>query len=116
MNNPVVQVEYSARFRRDIKRLYKKYRHIQTDVQPLIQQLEQGETPGDQMQGVGYAVYKVRVQNSDVEKGKSGGYRVIYYVKTDALTMLITMYSKSEMKDVSTDQIRQIIEELKDTP
>jgi hypothetical protein len=42
-------------------------------VQPLLDELNQGQTPGDQIPGVPYEVFKVRVRNSDSGKGKSGG-------------------------------------------
>jgi len=78
---PPVQVEASSTFNRNLRTLAKKYRSIQDDIQPVIEQLEQGELPGDQIPGVGHTVFKLRVQNSDTQKGKSGGYRLIYYVK-----------------------------------
>jgi mRNA-degrading endonuclease RelE of RelBE toxin-antitoxin system len=62
-----VPVYYSDTFRRQLKRLSRKYRRIRADVQPLIEQLDAGETPGEQIQGTGYTVYKVRVANSDTQ-------------------------------------------------
>lgn len=111
-NKPPVAVDLSARFRRDVKRLLKKYRRVREDVQTLIKQLEQGETPGSQVQGIQYTVYKVRVRNSDAQKGKSGGYRVVYYLKTLENIILITLYSKSEAADIPDDEIRRIIDEF----
>jgi len=35
---------------------------------------------------------KVRLRNSDAQRGKSGGYRVIYYLKTKAKIILVTIY------------------------
>ena len=35
-NEPRVRIDYSARFKRDLKQLYKKYRSIRDDLQPLI--------------------------------------------------------------------------------
>jgi mRNA-degrading endonuclease RelE of RelBE toxin-antitoxin system len=49
---------------------------------------------GDQIPGVGYSVFKVRIKNSNNQKGKSGGYRFIYYLKTDTQILLITIYSQ----------------------
>jgi mRNA-degrading endonuclease RelE of RelBE toxin-antitoxin system len=108
---PPVQINFSSRFRRDIKHLAKKYRHVNDDLRPLVTQLEQGLTPGDQVRGIGYTVYKVRIPNSDVEKGKSGGYGVIFYVQTDQAVVLATIYSKSERDDISDDELRRIIED-----
>jgi mRNA-degrading endonuclease RelE of RelBE toxin-antitoxin system len=75
---PPVEVRFTPEFKRNIRQLAKKYRRIKTDVQPLLDELGQGQTPGDQIPGVQYEVFKVRVKNSDSGKGKSGGYRVIY--------------------------------------
>ncbi|MBA3874612.1 MAG: type II toxin-antitoxin system RelE/ParE family toxin [Anaerolineae bacterium] len=110
--NPPVNVELSERFQKVIKRLLKKYKHIQSDVQTLIDQLEVGSTPGDRLQQVRHLVYKVRVKNTDAAKGKSGGYRVIYYVRTSDRVILITLYSKTEQVDISAEEIEQLIHEF----
>lgn len=52
-------------------------------LQPVHNQLLSGRTPGDQVPGTGYALYKIHVPNHDTQRGKSGGYRVIYYLQTD---------------------------------
>ena len=110
-NKPYVYVELTRRFRRDIKRLRAKYRHVQQDVQTLITHLESGQLLGDRLQSVKYPVYKVRLKSSDLVKGKSGGYRVIYFVRTADKVFLITIYAKSEQTDINPDEIRRIIEE-----
>jgi mRNA-degrading endonuclease RelE of RelBE toxin-antitoxin system len=104
-----VAVLYTPEFKRNLRQLAKKYRRINTDVQPLLEELGQGQTPGDQIPGVQYEVFKVRVRNSDSVKGKSGGYRVIYQRATDGSILLITIYSKTEQADVAPKEIRQII-------
>lgn len=110
-DKPTIRVDLSARFRRDVKRLLKKYRHVREDVQTLIDELEGGETPGNQVQGIQYTVYKVRIRNTDIQKGKSGGYRSIYYIKTSQMIVLITLYVKSEISDIPDDEIKRLIEE-----
>lgn len=109
-NEPRIQVELSRRFRKDVKHLRKKYPHVREDVQGFIDRLEAGETPGNQVQHIHYTVYKVRLINSDVQRGKSGGYRVVYYIKTAERILLITIYTKSEVSDISDEMIRSIIE------
>ena len=93
-------VSYSEAFKGQVRRLSRKYRPIRVDVQPLIEQLEAGETPGDQLQGIGHTLYKVRVKNSDAKRGKSGGYRIIYYLHTAESVLLVTIYSKTEQSDL----------------
>ncbi len=110
-DRPLIQVEVSPTFNRNLRTLAKKYRNIRNDIQPVIEQLEQGELPGDQISGVGYPVFKLRVRNSDTQKGKSGGYRLIYYVKTATGIILLTVYVKSEQVDIAADDIQSIITE-----
>ncbi|SKB14197.1 conserved hypothetical protein [Planktothrix sp. PCC 11201] len=109
---PLIQVEVSSTFKRNLRTLAKKYRSIRNDIQPIIEQLEQGELPGDQIPEVGYVVFKLRVRNSDIQKGKSGGYRLIYYIKTATAIILLTIYAKSEQVDIDADDIRSIIREF----
>jgi mRNA-degrading endonuclease RelE of RelBE toxin-antitoxin system len=78
----LIQIEASPTFQKNIRTLAKKYRNIRQDLQPVINQLEQGQLLGDQISGISYPVFKLRVKNSDIKKGKSGGYRLIYYLKT----------------------------------
>ncbi len=106
-----VLVSFTPEFKRNIRQLSKKYRHIKFDVQPLIEVLESGNTPGDQVPGAHYPVFKVRVRNTDIHKGKRSGYRLIYYIKTPEAVVLITIYSKTEQGDVSPQTIRRIIAE-----
>jgi mRNA-degrading endonuclease RelE of RelBE toxin-antitoxin system len=111
MAESFVQVGASQTFDRNLRTLAKKYRGIRSDIQPIVEQLERGETPGEQVPGIGYAVFKVRVKNSDVQKGKSGGYRLLYYIRTPSLVILLTLYPKSEQADIAAADLKTIITE-----
>ncbi len=104
-------VEYTPEFKRNLRHLDKKYLHIRSDVQPIIDALQKGEVIGDQIQGTAYTIFKVRVRNSDIRKGKRSGYRLIYYLKAPTRIILVTIYSKLDQGDVSADQIRRILTE-----
>jgi mRNA-degrading endonuclease RelE of RelBE toxin-antitoxin system len=104
-----IQIDLTPRFQRDLRDLAKRYRQIRADLQSLIEQLQAGELPGDRMAGVNYAVFKVRLKNSNIQKGKSGGYRVIYYVKTADRIILATIYAKSDLADVDAEIIEAAI-------
>jgi mRNA-degrading endonuclease RelE of RelBE toxin-antitoxin system len=108
-DQPPIQIDFTPRFQRDLRDLAKRYRRIRSDLQSLIEQLQVGELPGDRIAGVNYTVYKVRLKNSDIQKGKSGGYRVIYYVKAANRIILATIYSKSDRIDVEADVIQDAI-------
>jgi mRNA-degrading endonuclease RelE of RelBE toxin-antitoxin system len=59
--------------------------------------------------GEEYRVYKLRVRNSNIQKGKSAGYRLIYQVESLTNVLLLTIYSKSDREDINVNEIRDII-------
>ena len=107
-----VSISFTLEFKRNLRALSKKYRSIRSDIQPLIDNLLAGELPGDQVPGVSLTIFKVRLQNSDIQKGKRSGYRCIYYLKTRNIIILVTVYSKSEQSDISTSKLRSILYEM----
>lgn len=107
-----IQIEFTSEFKRNLRSLAKKYRHIRSDIEPIIEQLQSGNFVGDQVPRTNYAIFKVRVKNKDINKGKSAGYRIIYYLKTKTSVILVTIYSKTEQSDVSPNRIRRIVEEF----
>ena len=104
-------IRYTATFLRQIKRIARKYRRVGQDLETLTSRILAGETPGEQIQGTGHTVYKVRVRNTDAQRGTSGGYRVLYYIVNADDTLLLTIYSKSEQEDIDADTIIRLIEE-----
>jgi len=108
--DPFVKIRFSDEFKNSLRKLAKKYRSIRKDIKPVLEDLQQGEFQGDQIANIGYAVFKHCVKNSDNQKGKSAGYRVIYYVRTTTSIILIMIYSKSEQADISASEIKRIIE------
>jgi mRNA-degrading endonuclease RelE of RelBE toxin-antitoxin system len=107
-----IRVTFTPEFKRNLRQLAKKYRRIKSDLQPILDQLTSGSKPGDQVPQVRYEVFKVRAKNSDASEGKSGGYRLIYYVKSASEVVLVTVYSKTEQADIAPGAIRQIILDL----
>lgn len=108
---PLATVIYSVKIAKDIKELRKRYRSITRDIQSFAKQLEFGEITGDRIIGNKYPVFKARIKNSDIQKGKSGGYRVIYYTVIADEILLATVYSKSDQSDISNQEIEEIIEQ-----
>ena len=110
----MIKLIYLPEFYRSARKLQKRYPHILPDIDILSDQLERGESPGDRIQGLApYRVYKVRVRNSDARRGKSGGYRVIYYLETEEQTVILTIYSKTDQSDLPIAEIRRFIEDYK---
>ena len=112
-NQPIVQVETSGTFERQFRSLFKRYRKIRADVQPVIEQLQAGKVLGDRLSGLNIVVFKVRVKNSDIQKGKSAGYRLIYQIETPTRIILLSIYAKSDQSSISTNEIEEIVEAFK---
>jgi mRNA-degrading endonuclease RelE of RelBE toxin-antitoxin system len=112
---PPVDIRFTPEFKRNLRALAKRYPRIRADIEPLISQLQKGDFPGDQIAGTGYTLYKVRIRNSDARRGKSGGYRMIYFIQTPTSVVLITLYSKSDQSDISAKEVKRIIREFADS-
>jgi len=97
-------------FNKNLKRLARKYPKVLSVVEALVEELKNDARPGDQIPNVGYEVYKVRLENLSANRGKSGGFRVIYYLQLADSVILLTIYSKTEQSDISPDQIRRVID------
>ena len=98
-------------FIKNLKTLKKKYKNIKNDVLELVNQLEQNPTMGTEL---GKNTFKIRVKNSDNNKGKSAGYRVITYLINEEYELyLVTIYSKSEKENILDLELKKLIENLK---
>lgn len=105
----MVEVLFTPPFKRRLKALYKRYRQIQQDIQPIIEQLQNGKFLGDRIAGTDFTVFKVRAKNSDIPTGKSGGYRLIYQLVSPECVLLLLIYAKSDQTDVSSEEIEEAI-------
>ena len=105
-----MNIFYTQAFQRQLKRLSRKYRRIHADTKPILDAIEAGDMPGDQITGIGATVFKVRVPNRDARRGLSGGYRMIYYLQTQEDIVLLTIYSKTEQGDISANELQAILQ------
>ena len=96
-------------FKRDTKKLLKKYKSIKKDILELIEKLEVDYQIGIYL---GNNLYKIRVKNSDIG-GKSGGYRVIYYTMLPSHSIyLLSIYSKTQKESIDIEILKPIIDKL----
>jgi len=111
---PITQVELTSEFQQSLRKLAKRYRNIRSDIQPLIEEIQTGNLPGDRLTNIGkdYVVFKARIQNRDIQKGKSAGYRLLYQLESPSSVLLLTIYSKSDRDDISTTEVRAILDEF----
>lgn len=110
----MTNVQFTLPFKRRLKGLAKRYRQIQADIQPIIDELQAGNFVGDQISGTAATVFKIRAKNSDIPTGKSGGYRVIYQVLSPENVLLLLIYAKSDQADVSLEEIEAAINQAFD--
>jgi mRNA-degrading endonuclease RelE of RelBE toxin-antitoxin system len=109
-----IEIRFTPDFKKQLRKLEKRYRKIKSDLEPILMQIQMGEIVGDRLQGLDAEVFKVRVRNSDVNRGKSGGYRVICWLKLPECVVLLDIYSKSDRDDIETNIIQNIITEFVD--
>jgi len=99
-------------FLNELRRLARKYPAVVREFDGFAEQLKNDERPGDKVPNVGYDVYKVRLKNPSAGRGKSGGFRVIYFVQLADAVWLLTIYSKSDQEDISPEEIRRRLENI----
>jgi mRNA-degrading endonuclease RelE of RelBE toxin-antitoxin system len=104
-----VELRFSPLFLKRLKSLAKRYRQVERDIQPIIEELQSGNFLGEQVTKTGYTIFKVRAKNSDVPVGKSGGYRLIYQIVSPQVVVLLLIYAKSEQSDVTVEEIVEAI-------
>ena len=97
-------------FKKEIKRLAKKFHSLKQEYQELISSLEQHPTQGTSL---GHDCYKIRLAIASKGKGKSGGARVItYLLVANNIVFLLTIYDKSEQSDITDKELQQMLENL----
>jgi mRNA-degrading endonuclease RelE of RelBE toxin-antitoxin system len=100
----------SDKFKREAKRLVKKFPSLKTELADLSTTLANEPESGTPL---GSDTYKIRLAIKSKGKGKSGGARVITYVVTNNKEIyLLTIYDKSEFDSVDDKTLRTIIETL----
>lgn len=105
-----MDILYSEHFKKSAKRLSKRYLSLKKDLQTFVESLVSHPEQGTQLSK---NIYKIRLKNSDNNKGKSAGYRVITYLIADNEILLVDIYSKNELATLSEDEINITIQQYK---
>ena len=100
----------SDRFKKEAKRLIKKFPSLKQELADLSNTLTNEPETGTPL---GNDTYKIRLAIKSKGKGKSGGGRVITFVVTENKEVyLLTIYNKSEFDSVDDKTLRTIISSL----
>ena len=101
----------TSEFQKEIKHLSKKYPSLHNDFGVFLNQLSKNPFQGTPL---GKNFYKVRLAISSKGKGKSGGARVITYLRIAAETILLIKHLRKSEKSTITE--KEINERLKRFP
>ena len=104
------RVETISVFDKQAKRLAKKYASFKHDLIVLIQSLSLAP---DQGAALGNGFYKIRIAVTSKGKGKSGGARIITFVKVQKETVfLLSVYDKSEQENISEKELNTLFRKI----
>jgi mRNA-degrading endonuclease RelE of RelBE toxin-antitoxin system len=112
-DSPAIETRLTPEFQDKFKALKKKYRRIQADIKPIFEDLEAGLILGDRFPGFDSVIMKVRAKNSDAQRGKNGGCRLIYWILSAEIIIMLDIYSKTDQENVTVNEVRQIIKNFK---
>ncbi len=102
-----------AFFKQSLKLLTRRFPHVREDVCAAIDEILRYPMLGVVIPGTG-GVRKLRVRSTDLKRGKSGGFRLLYIVLSDReLICPLLIYAKSDRKDVTRRELRALLVDLK---
>ena len=102
-------VELTPNFKKEAKRLSKKYPSLKAELEELFAELEENPTLGIPL---GNGIYKIRLAIASKNKGKAGGARVLSLVKvTQETVLLFSIYSKGETENLTDKEIQDLIKD-----
>jgi len=103
----------SVAFKREAKRLIKKYSTLQTSINNLLTNLAENPHLGSPY---GEGIYKIRLADKSKGKGKSGGFRVMYYhlnkTEKGIEILMMSIYDKSEKATIKKDDAIKKLQEI----
>jgi len=104
------KIELSANFKKEAKKLTKKYPSLKQELAALFTELETNPTMGTPL---GNDIYKIRLAIASKNKGKSGGARVLSFLKiTDTAVLLFSIYNKGDIDSLTDKEIQNLIKEF----
>jgi len=99
----------TALFDKQAKKLHKKYKHLKDDIAVFVAQFE---TLHLSSVTISSNIHKIRIANSDKNRGKSAGYRIYYYLYIEETVYLLTIYDKSETEMIDEALLGDMIQDI----
>ena len=105
-----MKLDFTPTFRRELKRLAKKYPSLLKDVEKLGEQVLNNPTLGTSL---GQNAYKIRLSITGKSGGKSGGGRVITCLKIEKdKAFFVSIFDKSEKSSLSDKELTELLKEI----
>jgi hypothetical protein len=105
----IYNIELSPNFKKEATKLVKKYPSLKVELGNLFTKLEINPTLGTPL---GNDIYKIRLAIASKNKGKSGGARVMSFVKViDTTVLLFSIYSKGDKESITDKEIQELIKD-----
>lgn len=105
-------IELTDNFKKEAKKLIKKYASLRGEIIELAQALSENPMMGTPL---GNDVYKIRIAIASKNRGKSGGARIISFVKIINETVyLLAIYNKGEQDSISDKEIEDLLKDFLD--
>jgi len=102
-----LKIVATSEFVKLVKKFAKSYRKIYLDIESLKEELLKNPRAGTDL---GNNCYKIRMANSSIPTGKSGGFRVIsYYIDEQGIIRLVFIFSKRDRENISDKELQEII-------
>jgi mRNA-degrading endonuclease RelE of RelBE toxin-antitoxin system len=100
-------IQLSPNFKKEAKTLTRKYPSLKKELSDLFNELEENPTMGISL---GNNIYKIKLAIASKGKGKSGGARILTYVKVIETTVLLfTIYNKGDRNNITDSEIKELL-------
>lgn len=101
--------ETSSLFDKQSKQLAKKFNLLKNDLKDFVNNFDSYHPKAINVKN---NVFKIRLSNSNKNKGKSAGYRIYYYLKIEQSVYLLTIYDKSQIESINEDILMETLKEF----
>lgn len=98
-------IKYAPEFGRRAKELLKKNPNLKEDLKKFEIYIKQNPFAGD---AYGNGIYKIRWENTAKNKGKRGGYRILYYdlekIGQHVTLLMLTIFDKGQQSTIKKNE------------
>jgi len=103
-----MKIFFTGHFKRQLIKLMKKFPRAGEDLLDVTEKLNIANEVS-----IGKSIYKVRIGSSDMNKGKSGGFRAyVYFYRRKELLVPLCIYAKTEHVSISENELQYHVDKM----